>query len=407
MSLRDLLVETWSALTANKGRTLLTILGIVIGIASVIAMTSLIGGVKQSLVSSLGLEQARMVMIEFYAPGAEEHTEEDLRLIEENVEGYDFVTGVQYGFGQASTDTKQSNAQVVGVQEGFFTVMGYTLESGRLLSQSELASGSMSVVLDSTLARALFGDEAAVGRSINIENADYQVVGVVTTSNFLSSQGSAFMSMRTCSLRITGYAGISQIFGFASEGVDMDALTQRTESYLRSHYRISESESDENWGYVFVQSLKAIQDQLDSMLMSFQMLMTAVASISLLVGGIGIMNMMLTNVTERIREIGLRKALGARRRDITRQFLLESVAVCLVGGVIGFLLGLGGAWALSGVAGAFVSSTGSAELTIAPYVSWDTVLMAVGICVGIGVVFGIGPARRAAKLDPVESLRFQ
>ena len=141
------------------------------------------------------------------------------------------------------------------------------------------------------------------------------------------------------------------------------------------------------------------------MMMSFQVLMTSVAAISLQVGGIGIMNMMLTNVTERIREIGLRKALGAKSRDITRQFLLESICLTMVGGLIGMALGYLGAFALSGLAGSLLGYGEGTALT--PYLDLQSMLLVAGICVAIGVVFGYYPARRAARLDPVESLHYQ
>ena len=152
--------------------------------------------------------------------------------------------------------------------------------------------------------------------------------------------------------------------------------------------------------------MQSVIDELDAMMSSFQLMMTAVASISLLVGGIGIMNMMLTNVTERIREIGLRKALGARSSDITKQFLLESVCLCVVGGVIGIVVGYLGSFALTGLAGGMLD-VGGESAAIVPVIDVQSVLMATGICVLIGILFGYYPARRAARLDPVESLRYQ
>ena len=153
-------------------------------------------------------------------------------------------------------------------------------------------------------------------------------------------------------------------------------------------------------------SMKSMIDSVNATMSSFSILMTTVASISLLVGGIGIMNMMLTNVTERIREIGLRKALGARRFDITRQFMLESVCLCLIGGLIGVVLGYVGSFALTGlVADAFMGEESGTE--VRPIIDAGTVVMATTICLVTGIVFGWYPARRAARLDPVESLHYQ
>ncbi|VEH02162.1 Macrolide export ATP-binding/permease protein MacB [Slackia heliotrinireducens] len=401
MRIRDLLYETWSALAANKGRSFLTILGIVIGIAAVIAMVSLIGGVKQSLVGELGLDQSRMVMIDLYT--GQENTFEDLAGIEENVDGYDYVAGAQWSSSTVSTGTKQQQSTVMGVGEHFFDAMGMTLKEGRLLTDDELASGSMSVVIDSYLSRELFGaDEQAAGKRVTIGNDEYVVVGVVESASLLVNQGSAYIPFPTCVARISGYASVDTIVGFATEDADMATLGERTESYLRERYGISEEDDESGLGYVYVQTMQSLLDEVNATMMSFQLMMTAVASISLLVGGIGIMNMMLTNVTERIREIGLRKALGARNADITKQFLIESIALCLIGGIIGILVGYGSALALSGVASSLAEG-----MTVTPYFSLRDMLIVAGICTGIGVVFGYGPARRAAKLDPVESLHYQ
>ena len=403
MSFKDLLHETFSALAANKGRTALTILGIVIGIAAVIAMTSLIGGLKQGLISELGLEQSRMVNIMYSGAEGQTSSLEDLRMIQQNVEGYEFVTGSQYGSAKAATGTKSKDVSVMGVGPGFFHAMSMKATAGRLLSDGELAGDSMCVVLDSVSKRELFGeDEDCVGKTIKLNDVDYEVVGVTESSNIMAGVGSIYMPFNTCAIRVSGTYEVQSITAFVQEDADIDDVVERTKEYLRKTYRI-----DDETGYLYVESMKSIQEELDSMMMAFQMLMTAVASISLLVGGIGIMNMMLTNVTERIREIGLRKALGARNRDITRQFLLESVAVCLVGGIIGFALGFLIAWGLAAIGAFSLSALGTQGMAIKPVVAADTVIMSIGICVVIGIVFGIGPARRAAKLDPVESLRFQ
>lgn len=401
MRFKDLMHETFSALAANKGRTFLTILGIVIGIAAVIAMTSLIGGIKQGLINELGLEQSRMITIYYGSEGAVT-TMSDIEGIEENVAGYEFITGSQMNYDKVTTGTKSCDSQIVGIGPGYFRTSSAQLIEGRLFTDGELEGESMNVVIDTTLKRELFGEnETCVGKTIQMRNDDYEVIGVVENTGILAGSGVACIPLNTSATRIAGNYELSQISGFAAEDADIEDVCARTEQYLRKTYHI-----DDDFGYVSVTSMQSIQKELDSMMAAFQTLMTAVASISLLVGGIGIMNMMLTNVTERIREIGLRKALGARSRDITLQFLCESVAVCLVGGIIGFALGFGAACALAGVT-VVAESMGMTGVAIQPVVAPDTVAMAIGICVLIGLVFGIGPARRAAKLDPVESLRFQ
>ena len=180
----------------------------------------------------------------------------------------------------------------------------------------------------------------------------------------------------------------------------MKALADKTKSWLLDWFNIPSAQVEDR---VTVMTLSSIIEQMNATLMSFQILVTATASISLLVGGIGIMNMMLTNVTERIREIGLRKALGARASDITKQFLCESILICIMGGVIGIALGYAGAW---GLAGSF-SRMITIDTGITPIITPTIVMVTSGICIGIGLIFGYWPARRASKLNPVESLRYQ
>ena len=417
MRVRDLAYETGSALLANRVRTLLTVLGIVIGIAAVIAMTALIDGVKAQLVGQLGLNMSRTVNITCWPAGNQPLDQDDIEEIGTALSGdYEFVTGFTYTSAQATSSTASLEyLNITACEPEYFQAMGYEAARGRLFDAEECADGDMVVVLGGSSVKNLFGspDADCVGQTVRIGSSQYTVAGVVD-EGFTYDNDTCYMPAETAVTRLIGQGGYTswQILGFAREGSDMYAVASATEAYLHDRYDIPWPEDDQtsfssDEGYVYVQTAQALIDQLDATTATFRMLALAVAGISLLVGGIGIMNMMLTNVTERIREIGLRKALGARRGDITGQFLLESVTICIAGGVIGIGVGYGGAWALAAVAGSALGSMMGASGAIVPVISPATVAAATGICVGIGVVFGWYPARRAAKMDPVESLRYQ
>lgn len=405
MRIRDLFYETFSAIQANRGRSLLTILGIVIGIAAVISMTALIDGVKASLVGELGLSQSRTVMIDCW-PGREV-TMDDIDALEAGMsDDYEFITAASYNSGTVSNGVTQEDGTFLGVEPEYFEAMGTKAIAGRTIMQSEEDAGSRVIMLDQSVAERMWGSaDEAVGQSVHVGNDDYTVVGVIGNSGMMSGQ--SFVPLSAMQKRMSGNSGVSQIIGFAREGTDMDGIAARTESYLRSYFNLPEedpSSPDGSSYYIGVTTMASVIEQLDSTMGAFQALMTCVAGVSLVVGGIGIMNMMLTNVTERIREIGLRKALGARRSDITWQFLLESITLCLVGGAFGIILGYAGANVLAQFA-SLSSEIGGMSVT--PVISPTAVGLASGICVDIGVLFGFYPAWRAARLDPVESLRYQ
>ena len=407
MKARDLAIETWSALDANRGRSFLTILGIVIGISAVIAMTALIGGINKALVGELGLSQAQLIYINVF--GDKRLTSEDVDKIAENLTDYQYVIGNSFGSAKVTSGSKSANGHLTGVSPEYFEAMQTKLVAGRTFTEAEDRTGAMVLVVDKASLRNLFGNEdaeAAVGKTVRVGNDECQLIGVVEGSG--SSLGDSetvngWLPSKALASRVTGTDEVIQVMGFAREGADIDKLVEKTKNYLVKAYNIPEDERDSS---ISVNSMKSVIEQVNATTGSFAMLMTVVAGISLLVGGIGIMNMMLTNVTERIREIGLRKALGARRSDITRQFMLESICLCLVGGLIGVVLGYLGAFALAGLATSALMGGGSST-SVTPSVDGGTVLMATIICVVTGVIFGWYPARRAARLDPVESLHYQ
>ena len=400
MSARDLIQEALHSLEANKGRSLLTILGIVIGIASVIAMTSLIGGIQNSLVNSLGLNAARMVQI--YS--SQELTESDIEKLQKLVPQIEQIGIVDSAYTEYKTGDKSYTVMAQGVDSDMLDAVGAgKLVAGRTYSQAESQSGSRVALISRGGADQLYGNEQdALGKTIKVSNGEVQIVGGSDSMGSLT----LYMPRET----ISGLFGdenpsFPSVTALAAEGTDMDELCKTIESKVRAMKGIAE---DDEYDSVSATSMKSAIDALNSFMGAFSLIMGAVASISLLVGGIGIMNMMLTNVTERIREIGIRRALGASRRDITAQFLAESSALCVTGGLLGVLIGYLLAWGLAMFAsGSGILGEHGASGQITPSFSIATVLLAFAVSVGIGVIFGFYPARRAAKLNPVECLRYQ
>ncbi|MDM8164279.1 ABC transporter permease [Collinsella intestinalis] len=413
MSARDLIHEALHALEANRGRSLLTILGIVIGIAAVIAMTSLIGGVRNSLVAGLGLNAARAV----YISPSYQMTLDDLTDLRRLMPEYEEIVGSAYGYAQTTGADGSVDVGITGAEERFLTLTGaVSLASGRLFTAEDEATAARVMIIDRLGAQALFGssDANVVGKSVSLGGRDYQIVGIDEGMPQTGGSGSTYITVYMPLSTVLadfggGYEYLSQVIGFVREGADIDQVMSLTQERVGKLLDIPEDQVEDN---VYVYSMKSEIDAMNGFMNAFSLIMGSVAGISLVVGGIGIMNMMLTNVTERIREIGVRRALGATRGDITRQFLMESATLCVTGGIIGTVMGYLVSWGLAIAVSAFglmgaLGGMGGDTAQITPTVSVEAVAIAVGLSIAIGVVFGFYPARRAAKLDPVSCLRHQ
>ena len=405
MSTRDLIREALHSLESNKGRSLLTILGIVIGIASVIAMTSLIGGIQNGLINSLGLNAARMIQI--YS--SENLTDSDIEKLRKTIPQIEQIGIIDNAYTDYQKDDTTYNVSTEGMDISVLKIKGYDEPlCGRSYTEAEAKTGARVAMISRNGAEQLFGQnmEDALGKTIKVSSGEVRIVGVV--DNGAESLGSLSLIMpraTIAALFTESYSVFPSVTALAREGADIDELCDTIKTKIQEFKGLS---GDDESGDVMVSSMKSAIDAMNSFMGSFSLIMGAVAGISLLVGGIGIMNMMLTNVTERIREIGIRRALGASRRDITAQFLAESSALCITGGILGVVIGYLLAWALTlFAANSGILSELGASGGIAPSFSITTVLLAFAVSVGIGVIFGFYPARRAAKLDPVECLRYQ
>jgi len=408
MTTIDLLEETIAALSSNKTRTGLTMLGIIIGIGSVIAMVSIGQGAQGSIESSIQSIGSNLVLI---TPGAQKGpgmqissgrgsaktlTQEDADAIEKEVTLAKAVAPENSGRYQITAKGTNTNTTVTGTVPEYPEVRSIQIEEGSFISEQNVKGLSKVAVIGPTVRDDLFGEgtTGVIGKTIRIKGMEFKVIGITASKGgggFGSQDDMIFVPLSTAQKLLAGEDYVSTI---SVSAIDADSMTeiqtQITDLLMNRHHITDSTQADFS-----IMNQSDIISTASSVTGTFTILLAAIAGISLIVGGIGIMNMMLTIVTERTREIGLRKAVGAKRIDISKQFLVEAVMLTFVGGGIGIFLG----WLIAfGIAYSGLLQTS---------VTLSSVLLAFGVSAGIGIVFGYYPASRAAKLNPIDALRYE
>lgn len=396
-----------SALWANKMRSLLTMLGIIIGVGAVIAMVSIGMGVRKQVQDSIASLGSNMLIVNASATknaaGVRQAAGSNVRLkledaeaIKKKISDAEYVSPTVQKSYQIVNGNQNWNTQVVGVLPEYMNIRSLSIANGTFITQKDVDSNSRVAVIGTTVAENLFGEGISpIGKNIRINNDPFKVVGLLESKGQSSvgqdQDDTVIIPITTAMNRIMAMDHIQSISIQVVSSDKMDDVQSEIENLMRQRHKITGDKEDD----FTVRNLTSIMETMTSTTTMITLLLGSVAGISLLVGGIGIMNIMMVSVTERTREIGIRKALGATYSNIMMQFLIEAVFVGIIGGIIGVGLGCLLAVAISQFGGF------NTVITIEP------ILVSFFFSVGISLFFGIYPARKAAKLDPIEALRYE
>jgi putative ABC transport system permease protein len=402
-----------STLRANPVRTLLTALGVLIGVAAVVALLAIGRGSQESITSRITANGANLITVRSGAASsggvrgavggsATLNLDDAAALADPSRAPSVAAVSPEYGsFAQLVAGSNNTNAQVTGATPAYAAVHNTTVAEGDFITEEQQRGVAKVVVLGANVAETLFPDGGALGQQVRIQGQQFRVVGVLESTGgtgFGSADDGAFVPLATAqrvlfgARSVGGSWGVSTIAVQATGAETVDAALAEVEVVLREQHNLPADGSDDDFSAINQADILETVTQTTQMLTLF---LAAIAAISLLVGGIGIMNIMLVSVRERTREIGLRKALGAREGDILLQFLFEALALSGAGGLIGLLLGTTIALAVN------LSGLMTAVL------SWDVALLAFGFALAVGLFFGIAPARSAARLDPIVALHYE
>lgn len=402
-----MLFEAWRAMGANRLRTFLTMLGMVIGVGAVIVMSAIGAGTQAKVKESIASMGSNLLIVlagsmtsggvRLGSGGVQTLTIADASAMEE-LESILATAPTSSGSAQLIYQSANWSTQVTGTTPSYFQVRDWEIESGYPFMDSDVRGATRVVVLGKTIAQNLFGDEDPVGKTIRIKNSPYLVVGILAKKgqslDGRDQDDTAIVPITTAQTKLFG----SQFKGSvrfimveaASESV-MDKAEEEIAQLLRQRHKLRENAEDD----FTIRNLTALANTAAETTKAMSLMLAAIASISLLVGGIGIMNIMLVSVTERTREIGIRIAIGAKQRHILVQFLLEALMISIIGCLIGVCVGVGGALLVQKF------------FSISVAITQSSIMISFLVATGVGVFFGFYPAQKAANLEPIEALRYQ